>query len=51
MKATSGISAGIKTKNKHLAEFQNMKSGFNKRNDNLNKKINNIPKRSGLPSG
>lgn len=26
-----GIAAGIKTKNKHLQEFQKMKSGFNKR--------------------
>jgi hypothetical protein len=26
-----GISAGIKTKNKHMAEFQSLKDGHNKR--------------------
>jgi hypothetical protein len=38
IKATSGLSAGIKTKNKHLAEFQNMKDGFRKRKEDLNRK-------------
>ena len=33
------MSSGIRTKNKHLAEFQNIKSGFNKRKDDLNKKM------------
>ena len=30
-----GASSGVRTKNKHLAEFQNMKEGFNKRKENI----------------
>lgn len=48
-KATIGVSAGIKTKNKHLSDFQNMRDGFSKRKDDLAKKLRGVePKRPPL---
>ena len=34
-----GMASGVKTKNKHLAEFQNLKSNFNKRREDLTKRM------------
>ena len=34
-RANIGASAGIKTKNRHMADFQNMKDGFNRRKEDL----------------
>mmetsp|Transcript_20506 Transcript_20506/g.22277 ORF Transcript_20506/g.22277 Transcript_20506/m.22277 type:complete len:545 (+) Transcript_20506:198-1832(+) len=42
---TKGIAAGIKTKNKHLQEFHQMKSGFSKRKDEITRKA---PVRGGV---
>jgi hypothetical protein len=37
---SKGAAAGIKNKNKHLQDFQNIKNGHNKRKDDLKKKLN-----------
>jgi hypothetical protein len=42
--AKKGISTGQKTKNKHMQDFESMKSGFRKRQEDLNKRMTNAPK-------
>lgn len=37
---SKGAAGGIKNKNKHLQDFQNIKNGHNKRKDDLKKKLN-----------
>lgn len=48
VRATVGVSAGIRTKNKHLSEFQNIKDGYLKRKEDLTRKLRGtIPSKAG----